>query len=221
MTITFNILVLHVFKELLRITFNLYFKEMENRLCIIRMSLKCKLRIGDLRHISSANLLSALCPLRKIFKRYRKNCSLNAFKTIIVTDHLVVISDFAALILHNVHVVIILGIISAYSATLTKSIQVLAWIKAKAADVSKSSDHPAFNLGSMSLCTVLNNKKIMLISYLFNSGEIKRLSIQMDSHDSLGLVCYLLFNPVRVNFPSISGAINEYRCCSCICNSPC
>ena len=115
---------------------------------------------------------------------------------------------------------IILCVVGADSSALTKSIEVLARIETKASDIAKCSYHLALYLGSVSLGTVLNDKEVMLIRNLFYPLEIKRLSVKVNTNDSLSLVCNLFFDLVRIKLPGICRTINKYWLSSCVGYAP-
>ena len=141
MPVALNSLLCHISQKTFRVILHLHLKHMEDRIRIFRMMLQGNRRICNFLCVPPSNLPPAGSPFRQIFQADTQHCSLDALQSIIISDHVMIITHCTTLIFHHFDRIEVLFSIAGYTSAFSKRIQVFSRIKAKASEISQRSNH--------------------------------------------------------------------------------
>ena len=190
------------------------------RLRVRRVPLQCHQRIRDAGLIAVSQFDAPLVPLIEILQADTHDRALNTFKPHVVPDDFMIITDAASLVLIDIHLVDVFLRIRHNASALAERVQVLAGVKAVAADISKTADFYAFIGGAGRLRAVFHNIQAVPVRDFLHCGKIERLPVKMHTDNCFRPWCDFRFYQGRINLPGICRTVDKDRHRTCIRHPP-
>ena len=172
---------------------------------------KNNLRIVNLSQISRSNSRTFLIPSIQMSKLNSKHSSLNLIKTRIIAFVNMMIFIIRTIIAKCSHPVSHFLVICNHSTSIAESTKIFARIKTKSCRITETTCSDTLVCSTMSLSRILYNYEIMLLCKLINLRHRCRLTIQMNSHYSLCLICDFFLDSVYIDIEVIQSRLNKNR----------